>query len=78
MSADYKDYSNDSDDERFYVTSFDLSRLKSMDVGDVVVGESQRWRVIKYKNEYVLIVDKNDIFKEFKLLTDLFEYLESL
>lgn len=66
----------DSDD--ISPTDLDIERLRIMSVGDVLFGESNRWKVLKYKNDYTLIINckRLDDMKDFKTVDEIIAYLK--
>lgn len=67
------------DNASYSPTEFDIIRLESMDIDSAVNGEFGLWRVLRYKNSYVcLIQHKNVNYKEFATVTDLVNYLKKL
>ncbi|MDO8610963.1 MAG: hypothetical protein Q7R95_10565 [bacterium] len=67
------------DSNTLYPTEFDISRLKDMEIGDKILSESGNWHCMKYKNEYVLLLNGKKYKKnmlEFKYLSELIIFLK--
>jgi hypothetical protein len=71
----------DSEDQFDYnPTKLDLARLNEMIPGDTVNAECGFWRVLKYKNDYTLILNskKHNIFKDFNSIQDILIFIKNL
>ena len=60
-------------------TDFDKARLESMNIGETIEGELCNWKVIRYLNDYTLILYDHPKAKDvldFDLLEELVEFLD--
>lgn len=70
---------DETSSESLYPTDFDISRLSVIEIGNTVDGELGNWSVIRYKNEYVLLLHnskKYSNFMEMKNLETLLYFLK--
>ena len=70
----------DSEDDTNSIkpTKFDIERLLAMRVGETVNHEVQNWRILRYSDSYILILENSSTessFKEFFSLSELIEFL---
>lgn len=65
--------------ESLYPTPFDEARIESLDIGDEMSAENGNFSVIRYKNDYSLIINNNIKKKslwEFENYRDLIIFLK--
>lgn len=68
----------DADTNSIKPTYLDLNRLEHLEVGGYFDGELNNWRIIKYDNEYVLLLFNNVKYKDFQEFSNLEKLLEFL
>lgn len=68
----------DADTNSIKPTDLDLNRIKSLEIGGYFDGELNNWRIIKYDNEYILILFNNVKYKDFQEFSTLEKLLEFL
>jgi len=61
-------------------TSLDLERMNNLEIGELHTAECGFWRVLKYKDDYVLVLEsaRHSIFKEFKNIPDIVVFVKNL
>jgi len=63
-----------------YPTKFDVQRINELGVGDYMDGEKGNFRVLKYKESYVVLLfnspSKNE-YSEFSTLKQVFAFLKT-
>ncbi len=66
------------DNNFFKVTTLDIEKLKSLEIGNLMDAESGQWRALRYKNEYVLIlyIAQNNFKDGLKDINELVNYLK--
>ncbi len=57
--------------ESIYPTEFDTLRLKEMNSGDKVDGENGNFSVLKYPNEYVLLLYNSKKYNSYQEFSDI-------
>lgn len=71
---------DDADTNSIKPTKLDIERINSMQIGDKIDGELGNWSLLRYKNDFVLLL-KNSVkykdFIEFKDSKKLINFLES-
>ena len=71
---------DDADSNSIKPTKFDLENLNSLNIGDLLDGEKQNFRILRYKDSYVCILsnhyDKKE-YSEFKNKEELIKFLNN-
>ena len=62
---------DDADTNSIKPTQFDLDRLSNLEVGEDFVGEKQNFKILRYKNDYVIILYNHTKKKDFIEVKDI-------